>query len=805
MILDCYYRKYFLYILVFFFFFLMIRRPPRSTLFPYTTLFRSRRRRPGQRPPRCRRSCRPRPCCRRSRRGPVRRRRRGRCTIRPCPGTQRTSDCPRRPAAALTSTRDDTGAAAGEAPTGEGPRDADGRNDAQAAPPGRVAPAWAHRAGRDRARDRDRRVFRAAAPPARRVPPCPGEQRRHRGYRRDRGGNGRWGRAGGDAHARRLERSAGRSGTVRRAGGRGCWPGWAGADRRAHHGRVAGRPRGHPDQRRGDDACRGAAASSYCGARRGRRPSGGARLAGAARHAAARGDDHPIAHVAAAGHAAPGRIAYRGQRRQSSADGGTPGHCRSRHAYHAHPSTDGAPQRRAARHPGQNGVAGGHRSTSSAAGGHRRYPGRHAPRAGRRAAHAARNGPPALLIRRPGHPRGPAPADSHRPLAAPGARAFGGACPAAGAALNVDGVLRVTEEVGVDHRVVRVALHAERVVALLDALDLLAQQAPQEDDAAVGRRQVLDGAIGDGALRLPGHVVLRQHGAEVEAGVGVQPVGRLLVGGNVLDGRVAGLVHLAAVGRGEEYDVDMGGVRVVDGDADLRRVALAQDVREDQRVLVGGAVDVGAALDDADGRDVEVEVLHVVGEAAGGARRLAAAADVLLVQDLEVRRIDGVLHRLEPIAGELRVHGDLAAAAARDEGVVVGDHGRRQRAEVGPVHADELLYRVGGLLHVLDDGVVALRWGLEDVAAGVVEPAVVGAGDAPLLDAAVAEGGAPVSAVIGEQTHAALLVAEQHQVLPEQAHEARGLLIAQLVLHGDGVPVAAQQRAARGAGADAGQ
>src|ERR1019366_10809133 len=32
-------------IFVFFFFFLMIRRPPRSTLFPYTTLFRSRARR----------------------------------------------------------------------------------------------------------------------------------------------------------------------------------------------------------------------------------------------------------------------------------------------------------------------------------------------------------------------------------------------------------------------------------------------------------------------------------------------------------------------------------------------------------------------------------------------------------------------------------------------------------------------------------------------------------------------------------------------------------------------------------------
>src|SRR2546428_11560697 len=33
----------------FFFFFLMIRRPPRSTLFPYTTLFRSRDHRPRER------------------------------------------------------------------------------------------------------------------------------------------------------------------------------------------------------------------------------------------------------------------------------------------------------------------------------------------------------------------------------------------------------------------------------------------------------------------------------------------------------------------------------------------------------------------------------------------------------------------------------------------------------------------------------------------------------------------------------------------------------------------------------------
>src|SRR6266536_6568644 len=53
-----------------FFFFLMIRRPPRSTLFPYTTLFRS----PRPRIPRCHRpggraACPRRRCPRRTGRG----------------------------------------------------------------------------------------------------------------------------------------------------------------------------------------------------------------------------------------------------------------------------------------------------------------------------------------------------------------------------------------------------------------------------------------------------------------------------------------------------------------------------------------------------------------------------------------------------------------------------------------------------------------------------------------------------------------------------------------------------------------
>src|SRR5205085_11968712 len=38
---SSYLYSYFFFCLLLFFFFLMIRRPPRSTLFPYTTLFRS--------------------------------------------------------------------------------------------------------------------------------------------------------------------------------------------------------------------------------------------------------------------------------------------------------------------------------------------------------------------------------------------------------------------------------------------------------------------------------------------------------------------------------------------------------------------------------------------------------------------------------------------------------------------------------------------------------------------------------------------------------------------------------------------
>src|SRR6266550_5597759 len=52
MFLSCVVFLFFFNYFFFFFFFLMIRRPPRSTLFPYTTLFRSRLRDRDRRRPR---------------------------------------------------------------------------------------------------------------------------------------------------------------------------------------------------------------------------------------------------------------------------------------------------------------------------------------------------------------------------------------------------------------------------------------------------------------------------------------------------------------------------------------------------------------------------------------------------------------------------------------------------------------------------------------------------------------------------------------------------------------------------------
>ncbi len=83
-------------------------------------------------------------------------------------------------------------------------------------------------------------------------------------------------------------------------------------------------------------------------------------------------------------------------------------------------------------------------------------------------------------------------------------------------------------------------------------------------------------------------------------------------------------------------------------------------------------------------------------------------------------------------------------------------------------------------------------------------PAVIGAADAVVGRDAVGERGAAVRALLGDQADAALLVAEQHQVLAEQA-DALVPLAVKLGDRRDRVPVAAHHVAARRAGSDAGE
>src|SRR5207244_503024 len=98
-------------------------------------------------------------------------------------------------------------------------------------------------------------------------------------------------------------------------------------------------------------------------------------------------------------------------------------------------------------------------------------------------------------------------------------------------------------------------------------------------------------------------------------------------------------------------------------------------------------------------------------------------------------------------------------AILSDPDVVLRDDRGRLRAEVGPVHPDEALDRIGHVLHgQVELAPVRLSGGLEAVAGGVVEPAMVGAGDSALLDPTVEERRAAVRTVVREQSDVATLV-----------------------------------------------
>ena len=136
------------------------------------------------------------------------------------------------------------------------------------------------------------------------------------------------------------------------------------------------------------------------------------------------------------------------------------------------------------------------------------------------------------------------------------------------------------------------------------------------------------------------------------------------------------------------------------------------------------------------------------------------------------------------------------------------DEGRRLRAEVSPDQPAQLLDRVRLDDRPLFEGAVRrlhVLGRLFQAAAGVVvQPAVIGTAQADLLRDAEHHLDSTMQAAVADQTQIAAAVAVKNQVLTQQPHLLRRLLV-QLGGRGDGHPVAAQQLAHRRAGANLGQ
>ena len=124
-----------------------------------------------------------------------------------------------------------------------------------------------------------------------------------------------------------------------------------------------------------------------------------------------------------------------------------------------------------------------------------------------------------------------------------------------------------------------------------------------------------------------------------------------------------------------------------------------------------------------------------------------------------------------------------------------------ERAHVGEDHAVVVFDRIPGLArHFEVAPAVGLAGLAKAVAFDVEEPAVIAAGDALFGDFAVEERGAAMHAARIEQAGAAALVAEEDQILAEDADVLRA--VRHVRGDGDGLPVAPHEFATRRAGAD---
>jgi hypothetical protein len=94
-------------------------------------------------------------------------------------------------------------------------------------------------------------------------------------------------------------------------------------------------------------------------------------------------------------------------------------------------------------------------------------------------------------------------------------------------------------QMGVDHNILTgISDNSHRIETLLDPLHLTHHYFSQHDDATIRRGQAFAGAIGDGPLGFPRHVILGLNRIHAEFRIGMKRIGRVLVGFDILYGRI---------------------------------------------------------------------------------------------------------------------------------------------------------------------------------------------------------------------------------------------------------------------------
>ena len=167
------------------------------------------------------------------------------------------------------------------------------------------------------------------------------------------------------------------------------------------------------------------------------------------------------------------------------------------------------------------------------------------------------------------------------------------------------------------------------------------------------------------------------------------------------------------------------------------------------------------------------------------------------VQEDAVERVDRVLALLQPVAGRMdRIGHEIVARHLH----AIED--REIRLDLGRAHVSkdqslELVHRVGALADLMPDVTFRLAGRLEDGAVSVEVPAVIAADDAVLRDTSELQGSAAMGAMLVQDADLAGKVAEDDEILAEDADGHRVLLALDLLRHGDGVPEAAHVLAAR--------